>query len=103
LNFLIGKVQYLLESFTESRCTGDVIDSSKSTSSSALTHENFGHTSTFNTVASSNIEFTSDCGTARISSAAGNAAFSSDFGQNPWDFDVQPDEEFVNQVLEIDK
>lgn len=101
---------YVLESFTETRSTTDAIDSSNGSSSFARsrTGDNLANSTIeachskilATTVIEGSVE--GGRGAAQTTTSIGNvevkAVFSNDFGLNPWDFDVQPDDDFVNQV-----
>jgi hypothetical protein len=94
-----------LESFTETRSTADAIESSANTSSllnRSRTNENFNQIKSHTTFPSNPISNdTSQVKNSSASNTAGittMAVFHSDFGQNPWDFDVLPDGDFVNQA-----
>lgn len=92
---------YVLESFTETRSTADAIETSTSHSlvRTSKTNENIGHLANSTTTDADGIGSESGM-TARAGTeiASVKAVFSTDFGQNPWDFDVQPDDDFVNQI-----
>jgi hypothetical protein len=86
-----------LESFTETRSTADAIQPSSSTmSNSSSTHFRIRNLEdgSSNLDLATNSYITPKNATVPIT----KALFSGDFGHNPWDFDVKPDDDFVNQV-----
>jgi len=87
-----------LESFTETRSTADAVQPSSSTmsNSSALVRIRSFEES------GSTVDISTNSLTSKINNpTVTKTLFSADFGHNPWDFDVKPDDDFVNQVLKF--
>uniref|UniRef100_A0A915NT75 Protein SSUH2-like protein n=1 Tax=Meloidogyne floridensis TaxID=298350 RepID=A0A915NT75_9BILA len=86
---------YVLESFTETRSTADAVQPSSSTmsNSSALVRIRSFEES------GSTVDISTNSLTSKINNpTVTKTLFSADFGHNPWDFDVKPDDDFVNQI-----
>lgn len=84
----------MLESFTETRSTADAIQPSSSAMSNSSTLIRIRSLEEAGSVTDLTANFSTKTNNANIS----KALFSTDFGHNPWDFDVKPDDDFVNQV-----